>query len=89
MKCKEFHWLAHQYAQSPKQPLRFYLDVGNLEIVQMRAGGPTQLVANRHLRDILLAQGYPVQYVEYSGGHNDRNLASPLFAALHCMLTEN
>jgi len=85
----EFHWLARQYAQSPKRPLRFYLDVGNLEIAQMRDGGPTQLAANRHLRDVLLVQGYPVQYVEYSGGHDYSSLASPLFAALRCMFTEN
>lgn len=84
----EFYWLARQYAQSPKLPLRFYLDVGNLEIAQMCDGGPTQLAANRHLRDVLLAQGYPVQYVEYSGGHDDSSLASPLFAALHRIFTE-
>ncbi|MCE7988111.1 MAG: hypothetical protein DYG89_43655 [Caldilinea sp. CFX5] len=85
----EFHWLARQYAQTPKLPLRFYLDVGNLEVAQMRDGGPTQLAANRRLRDLLLAQAYPVHYVEYSGGHDDSSLASPLFAALHHAFTEN
>jgi len=84
----QFHWLARQYAQSPTLPLRFYLDVGNLEVAQMRDGGPTQLAANRYLRDILLAQDYSVQYVEYSGGHDDSSLASPLFAALHRLFTE-
>lgn len=85
----QFHWLARQYSQSPKLPLRFYLDVGNLEVAQMRDGGPTQLAANQHLRDVLLTQGYAVQYVEYSGGHDDSSLTSPLFAALANMLAEN
>lgn len=77
-----FHWLARQYAQAPKMPLRFYLDVGNLEVAQMRDGGPTQLAANRHLRDLLMEKGYPVTFVEYSGGHDASSLVSPLFAAL-------
>lgn len=85
----EFHWLARQYAQAPTLPLRFYLDVGNLEVAQMGDGGPTQLAANRYLRDVLVAQGYSVQYSEYSGGHDDSSLASPLFAALYRMFTEN
>lgn len=84
----EFHWLARQYAQSPTLPLRFYLDVGNLEVAQMRDGGPTQLAANRHLRDVLLAQGYPVAYLEYSGSQDSSSLAFPLYAALHRMFTE-
>ena len=82
----DFHWLARQVAQSPRLPLRFYLDVGTLEVAQMRDGGPTQLAANRHLRDGLLGKGYPVTYVEYSGGHDSSSLESPLFAALAQML---
>lgn len=81
-----FHWLARQVAQSPQLPLRVYLDVGTLEVAQMRDGGPTQLAANRHLRDVLLGKGYPVTYVEYSGGHDSSSLTSPLFAALAQML---
>ena len=82
----DFHWLARQYAIAPRLPLRFYLDVGNLEVAQMRDGGPTQLAANRHLRDLLVSKGYPVTYVEYSGGHDASSLTSPLFAALALLL---
>lgn len=82
----DFHWLAQQVAQSPRLPLRFYLDVGTLEVAQMRDGGPTQLAANRHLRDVLVSKGYPVTYVEYSGGHDYSSLENPLFAALAQML---
>ncbi|MEZ4867567.1 MAG: alpha/beta hydrolase-fold protein [Caldilineaceae bacterium] len=77
-----FHWLARQYAQTPPLPLQFYLDVGNLEVAQMRDGGPTQFEANRHMRDVLLAKGYPVRYVEYSGGHDYSSVEAPLAAAL-------
>lgn len=82
----DFHWLARQYAGVAQLPLQFYLDVGNLEVAQMRDDGPTQLAANRHLRDVLLTKGYPVTYVEYSGGHDASSLASPLFAALAQLL---
>lgn len=82
----DFHWLPRAVAQLPKLPLHFYLDVGTLEVAQMRDGGPTQLAANRHLRDVLVSKGYPVTYVEYSGGHDSSSLESPLFAALAQML---
>lgn len=78
----DFHWLARQYAASPHLPLRFYLDVGTLEVAQMRDGGPTQLEANRHMCAVLRAKGYPVHYVEYSGGHDSSSLTAPLWAAL-------
>lgn len=70
-------------------PLHFYLDVGTLEMAQMRDEGPTQLAVNRHMRDVLLAKGYPVQYVEYSGGHDCSSPASPLWAALTHLLKED
>jgi enterochelin esterase family protein len=55
-------WVMRQYMQSPKLPLRFYLDVGRYE--------EQQLSTNRNLRDILKLKGYPVTYSEYDGGHD-------------------
>ncbi len=64
----EWEWLTRQFALAPKLPLDFYLDVGLLE-----AGGvddsPSQLFANRHMRDVLQAKGYSIHYREYHGGH--------------------
>jgi len=84
----DFHWLARQFAQSPTLPLRFYLDVGNLEVAQMLDSGPTQLEANRHMRDLLLTKGYPMHYVEYSGGHDYSSLEAPFVLALTHLLCE-
>jgi enterochelin esterase family protein len=55
-------WAMRQYLQSPKLPLRFYIDVGRYE--------EKQLSTNRNFRDILKLKGYPVTYSEYDGGHD-------------------
>jgi enterochelin esterase family protein len=62
--------LARLYRDAQRLPLRFFLEVGILETVTTPGNGPSQVVANRHLRDVLLAKGYDVAYREYGGGHN-------------------
>jgi len=63
---KEAEWLARQFAQSERLPLKFYLDVGVLEETD-----PTNLfISNRHFRTVLQGKGYPVYYVEFLGGHD-------------------
>ena len=53
-------------------PLRFYLTAGSFEAQFW--GGPGgvngTLESNRHMRDVLLAKGYEVQYQEFIGGHD-------------------
>jgi enterochelin esterase-like enzyme len=83
----EHAWLARQVIARPLQNVRFYLDVGNLETARMLDGGPSQLAANRHMRDVLRAKGYPVIYREYSGGHDYSSTQTPLFDALPLMFT--
>ncbi len=78
----EHHWLARQFSAAPALPLRFWLQVGSLETAQMLDGGPSQLEANRHIRDTLLAKGYAAAYQEYSGGHDTSSLEYPLAQAL-------
>lgn len=60
-------WLIHQFANTPKLPLRWYMEVGLLE----RTSNPLtdQVLTNRHLRDVLQAKGYEIHYAEFNGGH--------------------
>jgi enterochelin esterase family protein len=51
-------------------PLRVYLSAGQLEVWPTPDDGPGVRLANRHLRDILHAKGYPFHYAEFSGGHD-------------------
>ena len=78
----QHEWLARQLSDSPKLALRFWLQVGNLEVAQMLDRGPTQLDANRRFRDVLQNKGYEVSYHEYSGGHDASSLEFPLAKAL-------
>jgi enterochelin esterase-like enzyme len=66
----EDEWLTRQYALSDRAALRFYLDVGLLETWPSPTGGPSWLLANRHMRTVLQAKGYPVTYAEFNGGHD-------------------
>ncbi|MDQ3855536.1 MAG: enterochelin esterase [Chloroflexota bacterium] len=67
---REHEWLARRVVESPLLPLRFYLEVGVHEQVSSPDSGPTQVVVNRHMRDVLRAKGYPVHYSEFEGGHD-------------------
>jgi len=63
---REEEWLIHQFAQTERLPLKFYLDVGILEETD-----PTGLfISNRHFRTVLQDKGYPFSYVEFLGGHD-------------------
>jgi enterochelin esterase-like enzyme len=64
----EHEWLARQFVEREPLPIEFYLDVGRLE-AQARIR-PNQLVANRHMRNVLRAKGYRVHYAEHDGKHD-------------------
>lgn len=66
----EPEWLARRFAVNEKVELKVYLDVGALETEPALENGPSMLVANRHMRNVLQAKGYPVHYAEYAGGHD-------------------
>lgn len=67
---EEHEWLARRYVLSPQLPLRFYLDVGLGERIATPDNGPSQVVVNRHMRNVLQAKGYEVTYAEFQGGHD-------------------
>jgi enterochelin esterase-like enzyme len=49
-------------------PLRFYLEVGLFERISCDVGSQSQ--ANLHMRDVLVAKGYEVDYRNFPGGHD-------------------
>jgi enterochelin esterase-like enzyme len=59
-------WLTRQMVASPKLDVHYYLAAGRFENFF-----PFSLLGeNRRFRDVLLAKGYPVQYSEFTGGHD-------------------
>lgn len=81
-------WLTQQFAAAPRLPLRFYLDAGTLETRPAGPGRPPILETNHRLRDTLWAKGYPVQYAEFSGGHDYICWRATLPAGLIALLGE-
>ncbi|WP_417812655.1 alpha/beta hydrolase-fold protein [Thalassospira alkalitolerans] len=61
-------FVAHQVATGPRRPIRFFMTAGLFETGRM--GGAGIVESGRHLRDVLIARGYDVQYREYAGGHD-------------------
>jgi enterochelin esterase-like enzyme len=49
---------------------------------------PSKLTANRRLRDLLLAKGNRVHYVEHFSGHEHLSWRATLADALICMLSD-
>jgi enterochelin esterase-like enzyme len=66
---EEPNWLARQFIESRKLPLRFYLEAGIFEN-DISGNGGGILENTRHLRDVLRANGYEVHYREFAGGHD-------------------
>lgn len=86
----EFYWLPRQYAESPRLPLRFYLEAGLFETaIETDFGGDQNfLAAARLMRDVLHAKGYEVHYREYSTGHNPLSWKGTLATGLLTLLAE-
>lgn len=66
----EYLWLPRQYAATDRLPLRFYLDLGELEKIVFVGEGISEGSATQYMREALLAKGYPLHYAEFSGGHD-------------------
>ena len=62
-------WLARHLAQTSRLPVHFVLSIGRFETAVIPSRDPSMLTASRHLRDVLLAKGYAVDYRELSSGH--------------------
>jgi enterochelin esterase-like enzyme len=77
---KKGEWLTSQFDASPRQPLRFYLEVGLMESYSM------QIDDNRHMQAVLAAKGYPLHYSEYDGGHSFLNWSAGMADGLQFLL---
>ena len=65
----EPNWLTGEYLRGNVLPLRFWIAAGTFETDPTGSGGAI-LETSRHFRDVLLAKGYAVQYVQFPGGHD-------------------
>jgi enterochelin esterase family protein len=83
---EEHEWLTKQIAGSPKLAVRFYMDVGLMESDPTPGKGPSMVVANRHLREVLKAKGYSVHYAEFNGGHEYLNWRGTLADGLLALI---
>lgn len=58
---REKEWLTKQFLKSKTLPLKFYMNIGNLE---------THSLSEVHnFRNVLQKKGYTFQFEEYPGGH--------------------
>lgn len=80
--------LAREILRRRRLPLRIYMDAGRYEGSAERENGAGQLGSNRHLRDVLLAKGYPVKWQTYTGGHDTYCWRQTLVEALPWVLCE-
>lgn len=85
--AEDGEWLTHQFVAERKLPLRFYLEIGKLEVFpSTRTGRPINLHATRHLRDLLRTKGNTVFYSEFNGAHEYINWGESLARALQKLL---
>jgi len=73
-------WLIEQYSQSPRLPVRFWIEIGLLEPLEL------MIAPNRRMRALLQAKGCDVTYHEFCGGHDPALWRGSLSQALAFML---
>lgn len=81
--------LARRLANSERLPLRFYLEIGLLETAPIPNRDPSMLTASRHLRDILIAKGYSIEFHDHFSGHEHLAWRATLGEGLIATLSPN
>lgn len=75
----EYEWMTSRVAAAPARDIRWFLRAGSLETVVTPGNHGHYMVAtNRHMRDVLRARGYDLDYAEFTGVHSDLNWQSGL-----------
>jgi enterochelin esterase-like enzyme len=83
---EEPEWLARHLANSPRLPIHFVMSIGRFETAAIPSRDPSMLTASRHLRDVLRAKSYAVDYRELSSGHEHVAWRAVLSDALRAAL---
>jgi len=73
-------WLIQQVRQSPKLPVRFYIQVGLMESDAM------EVQPNRRMRDAMAAKGELAGYSEFDGGHSFLSWTAAIAPVIERML---
>jgi enterochelin esterase-like enzyme len=73
-------WLIEQYENTPRKPVRFWMEIGMLEHPQR------MFETNRRMKSVLEAKGYDLTYSEPCGGHDYALWRGTLGEALAKML---
>ncbi len=76
-------WLIEQYSQSPRLPVRFWMEIGLLEHPAL------MIEPNRRMKAVLEAKGYDLTFSEPCGGHDTALWRGTLANALEQMLPPN
>ena len=64
-------WLTRRLAEEPAAPFHIHQQIGRLEDAPLALSpGVSHLVANRHFRDVAVAKGYRVRYIEDATAHD-------------------
>jgi enterochelin esterase family protein len=74
-------WLIDRYSQSPRLPVRFWMENGLLEPHAL------MIEPNRRMRAVLESKGYDLTFSEPCGGHDTALWRGTLAQALERMLT--
>ena len=94
----EPEWLARQFVRAPPSSVHFWLEVGQMEFVANEAdrifppfipGSTNLLASNRHLRDVLRARGYRIDYTEMYADHEPLHWQRALPNGLMALLSRN
>lgn len=76
------HYIISQYVQEDRTNTKFYISIGRYEATETIGFGPNHYWSIRHFRDVLLAKGYDVQYIENNQSHSFLFVKDNVFEAM-------
>ncbi|MGI0128739.1 MAG: hypothetical protein ACREEC_01055, partial [Thermoplasmata archaeon] len=74
--------MLNEYARAPRRSTKFYLDGGTFERTVFPGTQMSLFAGVRHLRDLLLGNGYSVKCAEFEGGRDHLSWGGTLAVGL-------